>query len=93
MIRSLKLEDRMEALRTQVEDKAPPVVDDLGKAKRIQLRVAGELLLQLAVIKMAEGGSSKKFCEVAIAEAAARRIEDLRKQFTVDTWNTIVRGA
>ncbi len=51
----------MEALRTQVEDKAPPVVDDLGKAKRIQLRVAGELLLQLAVIKMAEGGSSKKF--------------------------------
>ena len=88
-----KLKEQFSALRAKVEQKAPSVVERRGKAKRIQLRVADELLLQLAVIKIAEGGSSNKFCEVAIAEAAASRIEDLRKRFSVETWDTIVGAA
>ncbi|HYD16171.1 MAG TPA: hypothetical protein VEA77_07210 [Hyphomicrobium sp.] len=88
-----KLKEQFASLRAKVELKAPPVVDRRGKARRIQLRVADELLLQLAVIKIAEGGSSNKFCEAAIAEAAARRIEALQKQFSIETWDTIVGAA
>ena len=91
MVRSLK--ERFGAFLTQVHEKAPAVIERRGKAKRIQLRVADQLLLQLAVIKIAEGGSSNKFCEGAIADAAAQRIEELRKRFTADTWETIVGAA
>jgi len=49
--------------------------------------------LQLAVLKIAKGGSSNKFCEAAIAEAAAKRIEQLRNSFTTHTWETIVGAA
>jgi hypothetical protein len=91
MVRTLQ--ERFAAFRAQIDQIAPQVVERRGKAKRIQLRVADALLLQLAVIKIAEGGSSNKFCEAAIAEAAARRIEDLRGRFAADTWETIVGAA
>ena len=87
------LRERFGAFIQQVHEKAPAVIERRGKAKRIQLRVADQLLVQLAVIKIAEGGSSNKFCEAAIAEAAAKRIEQLRKAFTADTWETIVGAA
>jgi len=87
------LRERFGAFLQQVHETSPPVIERRGKAKRIQLRVADQLLVQLAVIKIAEGGSSNKFCEAAIAEAAARRIETLRKSFTADTWETIVGAA
>lgn len=90
---SRTLKERFAALRALVEQKAPAVIERRGKAKRVQLRVPDELLLQLVVIKIAEGGSSNKFCEAAIAEAAARRIEELRRSFPLETWETIVRAA
>jgi hypothetical protein len=91
MVRTLK--ERFAALRAQVEQKAPRVIERRGNARRIQLRVADELLLQLTVIKIAEGGSSNKFCEAALADASARRNEDLRKRFSIETWDTIVGAA
>ena len=90
---SLSLRERFAALRQQVEQKAPPVTLDRGRARRIQLRVPDELLLQLAVIKMAEGHSTNKFCEAAIAESAAKRVADLRARFSVETWNQILDAA
>lgn len=87
------LKERFGAFLQQVHGNSPPVIDRWGKAKRIQLRVSDQLLSQLAVIKIAEGRSSNKFCEAAIAEAAARRIEQLRKEFTADTWEIIVGAA
>lgn len=90
---SLSLRERFAALRATVEQRAPPVVTARGKSKRLQLRIPDELLLQLAVIKMAEGGSTNKFCEAQIADGAARRIAELRARFTVDTWEAIVQAA
>lgn len=90
---SISLRERFSALRATVEQRAPPVVTARGKSKRLQLRIPDELLLQLAVIKMAEGGSTNKFCEAQIAESAARRIAELRARFTVDTWDAIVQAA
>lgn len=37
--------EQFSALRAKVEQKAPPVVERRGKAKRMQLRVAGAMLL------------------------------------------------
>lgn len=90
---SISLRERFAALRATVEQRAPPVVTARGKSKRLQLRIPDELLLQLAVIKMAEGGSTNKFCEAQIADGAARRIAELRARFTVDTWEAIVQAA
>lgn len=87
------LRERFAALRASVEQRAPPVVTARGKAKRLQLRIADELLLQLAVIKLAEGGSTNKFCEAQIAEGAAKRIAELRARFSIDTWQAIVASA
>lgn len=67
----MSLRERFAALRASVEQRAPPVVAARGKAKRLQLRIPDELRLQLAVIKMAEGGSTNKFCEAQIADGAA----------------------
>lgn len=89
----LSLRDRFAALRRQVEDKAPPVISARGKSKRLQLRIPDELLLQLAVIKLAEGGSTNKFCEAMIADGASKRIGELRARFTLDTWETILAAA
>jgi hypothetical protein len=90
---SISLRERFAALRNAVEQRAPPVVAGRGKAKRLQLRIPDELLLQLAVIKMAEGVSTNKFCEAQIADGAAKRIAELRARFTVDTWEAIVQAA
>lgn len=87
------LRERFAALRASVEQRAPPVVTARGKAKRLQLRIADELLVQLAVIKLAEGGSTNKFCEAQIAEGAAKRIAELRARFSIDTWQAIVASA
>lgn len=87
------LRERFGAFFQEIHEKSPPVIERRGKARRIQLRVNDQLLVQLAVIKIAEGGSSNKFCEAAIAEAAAKRIGELRKAFTADTWETIVGAA
>ncbi|CFX04297.1 protein of unknown function [Candidatus Filomicrobium marinum] len=87
------LRERFAALRASVEQRAPPVVSERGKSKRLQLRVPDELLLQLAVIKLAEGGSTNKFCEGQIAEGAAKRIAELKLRFSVDTWEAIVASA
>lgn len=91
MVRSFR--ERFAAFRAQAESPAPPITQRRSKARRIQLRVANELLLQLAVIKVAEGRPSNKFCEAAIAEAAAKRISELRNQFSVGVWNTIMGAA
>lgn len=87
------LRERFAALRASVEQRAPPVVTARGKAKRLQLRIPDELLVQLAVIKLAEGGSTNKFCEAQIAEGAAKRIAELRARFSIDTWQAIVASA
>lgn len=89
----MKLRERFAALRASVEQRAPPVITARGKSKRLQLRIPDELLLQLAVIKMAEGGSTNKFCEAQISDGAAKRIAELRARFTVDTWEAIVHAA
>lgn len=90
---SISLRERFAALRATVDQRAPTVIAARGKAKRLQLRIPDELLLQLAVIKMAEGGSTNKFCEAQIADGAAKRIAELRARFTVDTWEAIVGAA
>lgn len=90
---SISLRERFAALRATVEQRAPPVITARGKSKRLQLRIPDELLLQLAVIKMAEGGSTNKFCEAQIADGATRRIAELRARFTVETWDAIVHAA
>ncbi|MBX9862429.1 MAG: hypothetical protein K2Y42_06710 [Hyphomicrobium sp.] len=90
---SISLRERFAALRATVEQRAPPILAARGKAKRLQLRIPDELLLQLAVIKVAEGVSTNKFCEAQIAEGAAKRIAELRARFTQDTWEAIVHAA
>lgn len=90
---SKSLRERFAALRASVEQRAAPVITARGKSKRLQLRIPDELLLQLAVIKLAEGGSTNKFCEVVIADGAAKRIAELRARFTMDTWEAIVASA
>jgi hypothetical protein len=90
---SKSLRERFAALRASVEQRAPPVTAARGKSKRLQLRIPDELLLQLAVIKLAEGGSTNKFCEAVIADGAAKRIAELRARFTMDTWEAIVASA
>jgi hypothetical protein len=90
---SKTLRERFAALRASVEQCAPPVITARGKSKRLQLRIPDELLLQLAVIKLAEGGTTNKFCEAVIADGAAKRIAELRARFTMDTWEAIVASA
>lgn len=90
-MRSLK--ERFTALRASVEKPAAPIITARGKSKRLQLRIPNELLLQLAVIKLAEGGSTNKFCEAVIVDGAAKRIAELRPRFTMDTWEAIVASA
>lgn len=82
-----------ELVLTQIEARAPLAIERTTKARRVQLRMTSSLMLQLAVIKVAEGGTSSEFCEAAIAQAAARRIRDLRRKYSADTWETIVRIA
>lgn len=83
----------LEFVSTQIETRAPLAIERTTKSRRAQLRMTDHLMLQLSVIKVAEGGTSSEFCESAIAEAAARRIRNLRKRFSADTWETIVQIA
>jgi hypothetical protein len=91
MLRSLR--ERFAALKAQVEHPAPQVVDQRSRAKRLQLRIGSELHLQLCLIRLAAGGSTNKFCETAIAAAAAQRIHELRAQHSLDSWEALVAAA
>jgi len=81
----------LDAMLTLIESKASLAVEQTAKRRRV--RMTDQLILQLAVIKVAEGGTSTDFCEMAIAEAAARRVRHLRKKFSGDTWERIVQIA
>ncbi|CFX30184.1 protein of unknown function [Candidatus Filomicrobium marinum] len=49
--------------------------------------------MPLAVIKLAEGGSTNRFCEGQVQRGAANRIAALKLRFTVDIWEAIVASA
>lgn len=88
------LRERFGLFRRHVEERDEVRHELAGrKTRRIQLRLRVPLLKQLAVIKVAEGDATTKFCEVAIAEAAAKRIGELRRRYDDATWDVITQSA
>lgn len=88
------LRERFGIFRRQVANREDIRHELAGrKRRRIQLRLHEPLLKQLAIIKQAEGEVTTKFCEVAIAEAAAKRIGDLRRRYDDATWAVITQAA
>lgn len=52
----------LEFVSTQIETRAPLAIERTTKSRRAQLRMTDHLMLQLSVIKVAEGGTSSEFC-------------------------------
>ncbi|WP_409562185.1 hypothetical protein [Hyphomicrobium sp. MC8b] len=65
-------------------------VDYKGPRRRLNLRLPGQVLRDLRIIKHITGEDQNTFCVRKLEEAIAKVKEDLKAQHDPATWDTIV---
>lgn len=64
--------------------------DFKGRRRKVSLRLADELLLDLQVIKLASGEDKTAFCERVLRPAVDQRIKELQEKHDAQGWSAIV---